>query len=69
MSSNQILTERHPSSRKTFPLELGARHQDAGLQSFKAHQICTIFFSLADLEIFPGKLIAFIFDVGVSIHQ
>lgn len=64
-----MLTQRHPRSGETFPLELGARYQDAGLQSFNAHQVCTILFSLADLEIFPGKLIASIFDVSVSIHQ
>lgn len=64
-----MLTQRHPRPSETFPLELEARYQDAGLQSFNAHQICTILFSLVDLEIFPEKLIAFIFDVSVSIHQ
>lgn len=68
MFKTWMLTEGHPSSRKSFPFELVVRYQNAGLQSFNADKVRTILFSLADLKIFPRKLIAFIFNVSVSVH-
>lgn len=68
VEQDKILTERHPGSCESFPSELVACYQDAGLQSLNAHKIRTILFPLADLEMFSRKLVAFVFDVSVSIH-
>ena len=62
------LTERHPSSCKAFASKLIGGYQDAGLQCFDAHQMSTILFSLASLQIFPSKLITFVSCSGVAVH-
>lgn len=67
-ATSSVFTEGHPSSRKSFASEFIVRYQDASLQSLDCHEVRTVLFSFASLEILAGNLIALILDVGISIH-